>query len=294
MKHRSYKDCEKAAQQVLLRVGAAGMNGAAQWQQASSGGGGCIRDAEVLDCLRRLPFGENRLRRNVIPENARHVYSQCAGLTIARRTQSHGPTKSKIAAKCPLLVRLLALYCRQAEAKLEAEREAGPRADGTGATRGGTEQQHEADTTRLRFLGGSFAFTSITLNFNYAAKPHVDSSHVDGRARIIALGAFTGGELTVAGMGTVPVRSAWVDFDGRRLHHVEPFEGERYSLVYFAHECALAPEPSPSTRELRRELEAMAMRWPLTPPLTVRRRALRVVAAFALLAVATCAHRREK
>ena len=282
MKHRSYKDTEKAAKKVLVRVGGAASMGGAASDSADSAArtAAAIRDDEVLDCLRRLPFSENRLRRNVIPDDARHVYSQCAGLTVARRTQLLGPTKSKIAAKCPNLVRVLSLYCRQAEHR--AEQGAAPL--GGGGVGGGGE--HDADTSGLRFLGGRFAFTSITLNFNYAAKPHVDSSHVDGLARIIALGSFSGGELTVSGMGKLDVRHRWIDFDGRTLHQVEPFEGERYSLVYFAHEAALAPEPKDGGA-LRRELEAMAMRWPTHERLAQsRRRMLCTTAAFALLSAA--------
>ena len=48
-------------------------------------------------------------------------------------------------------------------------------------------------------IAAGYPFTSITVNCNYASKPHRDSCHIDGRARIIAIGDFEGGELWVEG-----------------------------------------------------------------------------------------------
>ena len=237
MKQRSYKSADSAAQQVLRRCSDT-----------------VVSDNDVLQCLRRLPFPQNRLRRNVRPDDASFVYSQCAGLTTLMRGQ--GPTISRIARKCPNVVQLLSLFVRQAEDK----------AEGCSAA-----QAHESDVSGLRYLRSQFAFTSITLNYNYAATPHRDNSHIDGLARVIALGHFSGGELAVEGRGVLDVRHRWVDFDGRLLHHVQPFEGERYSLVYFAHEAALLPENASSDDSRggtspgfspRRALESLGMRWP--------------------------------
>lgn len=81
----------------------------------------------------------------------------------------------------------------------------------------------------------TFSFTTITINYNYAAAPHQDVNHEDGRARIIALGDFEGGELNIEGLGDINIRNNWYDFDGTILHSTKPFTGERYSLVYFTH-----------------------------------------------------------
>ena len=40
----------------------------------------------------------------------------------------------------------------------------------------------------------------------------------------------------------VDIRNTWYDFDARFLHWALPFEGERYSLVYFMHEASLLPQ----------------------------------------------------
>jgi hypothetical protein len=34
------------------------------------------------------------------------------------------------------------------------------------------------------------------------------------------------------------IRNRWKRFDGRKEHWVAPFEGERYSLVFFTHKRA--------------------------------------------------------
>ena len=188
MKSRSYKGADKHAEGVIRRASDENRN---------------LRDDEVLNCLRQLPFTENKLRRNVIPNGVPHVYSQCAGLTTLQRGQ--GSTVSRTARKCPNVVRVLTLFLRQAERRAEAE------------------GMKDDSLEQLEYLHGRFPFTSITINYNYAAKPHRDSSHIDGRARIIALGEFTGGELIVEQGGAHPVRSSWVDFDGRLLHHVVSF-----------------------------------------------------------------------
>jgi hypothetical protein len=242
MKDRSYKKADKVAKQVLK---------SAEARKEDI----CVN--EVLTCLQSMPFMENRLRRNVIPAGLKSVYSQCAGMTKGTQ-KGQPPTVSRVAGKCPNVVKVLALFMRQAEAQANKSSLHGEtNLDKT------NHAGHETNVTGMSFLHGDFSFTSITLNYNYAAKPHRDSSHVDGLARIIALGDFTGGELHVEGKGALSVKNRWVDFDGRLLHSVAPFEGERYSLVFFANEAALDrsmyQEPFP---KIRQDLEAIGMRWP--------------------------------
>jgi hypothetical protein len=162
-------------------------------------------------------------------------------------------------------MKVLTLFCRQAEMKAE-----------------GKSGGHECDVSGLQWLNGTFDFTSITVNYNYAAKAHRDQSHIDGLARIVALGEFEGGDLVVEDRGALPVKHCWVDFDGRKLHSVNPFDGphggERYSLVYFAHDACLMPltekDIQPEQRiDFREELEAVGMRWPKqAPKLTIASR----------------------
>jgi len=104
----------------------------------------------------------------------------------------------------------------------------------------------------------NFNFTSIQLNVNYAARPHVDGNNL-GVSFITGLGNYTGGNLWMhkddgnkahtleetlkrtamyqkgeTFMGAdVSIRNRWVEFDGNRLHFARPFRGTRFSLVYF-------------------------------------------------------------
>lgn len=102
-------------------------------------------------------------------------------------------------------------------------------------------------------------FTSIQVNMNYAAKLHVDRNNL-GTSHIVGLGNYTGGDLWVEDhlgdyektlpedivrssqyrQGTtwngrsVNIRNRWFEFDGNKLHCTEPFQGTRYTLVYFS------------------------------------------------------------
>lgn len=116
------------------------------------------------------------------------------------------------------------------------------------------------------------SFTSIQVNKNYAARPHVDKNNL-GTSMIVGLGDYEGGGLWVhddegdvdvelsedvssmyhyrAGetyRGTdLDIRNRWCSFDGNRLHLTRPFTGERYSLVYYTCDrYALVP---PEVRE---------------------------------------------
>ena len=93
-----------------------------------------------------------------------------------------------------------------------------------------------------------FPFTSISVNFNYAARLHRDGNNA-GVSLSRSLGVFTGGELIYwpnddkrTPLGQLRERDAVVVdtrinytlFDGCRGHRVEPFfGGDRYSLVFF-------------------------------------------------------------
>ena len=112
--------------------------------------------------------------------------------------------------------------------------------------------------------GASYPFTSITMNFNYQSREHRDTFHVGGRSRIIALGDYDGGELRLRADDAAPaeaqlldIKEQWLDFDGTLRHETAPFEGERYSLIYFVHETALHVHGAD-----RQPLLDLGFRWP--------------------------------
>lgn len=79
-------------------------------------------------------------------------------------------------------------------------------------------------------------FTSITVNQDYAAAPHRDKGN-KGMSYLVAFGAYQGGQLRIHDgdcSGTYDIRHQPILFDGMALtHSVLPFEGHRYSLVYY-------------------------------------------------------------
>ena len=78
-----------------------------------------------------------------------------------------------------------------------------------------------------------FPFASIQLNCNYASAMHCDSSN-DGPSCIVALGDFTDGQLWCLDRGVLPCHERPQVFNGNQPHCTLPFEGERYSLIFFS------------------------------------------------------------
>ena len=103
------------------------------------------------------------------------------------------------------------------------------------------------DNTPEEF-GQLFPFTSVNVNFGYAARIHRDGNNV-GPSMTKSFGSFTGGSLLywesddgsldlntadpAHASCTFDTRRQMVLFDGNRAHAVSPFKGERYSLVFF-------------------------------------------------------------
>jgi len=92
-----------------------------------------------------------------------------------------------------------------------------------------------------------FSFTGINVNKNYAGKRHRDGNNL-GPSIIKAIGDFKGGnlnyypnddraleleDLPVSDKVSIDLKKNWALFDGRRAHEVDPFKGDRISLVYF-------------------------------------------------------------
>jgi hypothetical protein len=91
-------------------------------------------------------------------------------------------------------------------------------------------------------------FTSITLNQGYRAAAHRDKGNI-GDSLLVAFGDYSGGELELlegeySGVYDVKCKPLITDFQ-KTLHSVKPFEGDRYSLVFYvARKSSGLPPPS--------------------------------------------------
>jgi hypothetical protein len=88
----------------------------------------------------------------------------------------------------------------------------------------------------------SFRWNCIQVNKNQLCAPHVDRNN-EGPSYIVGLGDYTGGELGVQ-LGEQPdgkkrkttilnIKNRFKMFDGHHLHWTLPFQGTRYTLVFF-------------------------------------------------------------
>lgn len=80
------------------------------------------------------------------------------------------------------------------------------------------------------------SFNSITVNQNYRADKHRDRNNV-GNSFLVGFGNYTGGRLLIhegdlSGNHDINCKAITTDFS-KVLHSVEPFEGERFSLVFY-------------------------------------------------------------
>ena len=74
----------------------------------------------------------------------------------------------------------------------------------------------------------------IQVNHNYRCNAHKDKNN-QGTSVIVAFGDFTGGELRVEN-DVIDINGKPYEFDGSVCEHETlPFEGDRYSVVYFYH-----------------------------------------------------------
>ena len=172
--------------------------------------GGSVRDVHVLQILRSWKFSDNAGRANVTPDGMASVSSDTLGLVSSRTGMVFA---SRLTKRYPAVFELLSAWVRQAWP-----------------------------------LTPPFPFTSVNVNYGYAARMHRDSNNV-GPSLTKAFGPFHGGSLKYWGSdeGSLSLEElrqfsatvldtgrALCLFDGRRAHSVEPFSGERYSLVYFS------------------------------------------------------------
>lgn len=98
------------------------------------------------------------------------------------------------------------------------------------------------------------SYNAITLNQNYQASKHYDK-HNAGESYLVAFGSYTGGDLLIhegdlSGAHNIWCKPIKADFS-KILHSVDPFTGDRYSLVYYWLTSPRMPEsiPPPSVRQ---------------------------------------------
>ena len=75
----------------------------------------------------------------------------------------------------------------------------------------------------------------VAINRRASFRPHIDSGagHGQSLSLIVGLGDYVGGEICVEG-DTHSIRYSPLEFDGwKKLHWTLPFQGERFSLVWF-------------------------------------------------------------
>lgn len=176
-----------------------------------------ISSQEMLSVLRCWSYVKNPHRFNVMKEGQAWVNSDTVGLTVGRDGDVHA---TKPTFTYPNVMKILTRWIRD-------------------------RQPPE--------LKGQFHFTSINMNYGYAAERHRDGNN-QGLSMLAAFGDFQGGELRywpdddgkvsrdqlqklpASGCMTVNLQENMLLFHGQRCHSVKEFRGERYSLVWFS--CA--------------------------------------------------------
>ncbi len=155
--------------------------------------------AAVLSALRELGDDWPTQARPNVTDTGRPVPGVCLGLVMA---QGKGAVVTNATQCFPELARFLVAWCA---ATLPKTRD-----------------------------GAAFPFSSLQVNYNYAAIKHVDANNI-GPSYIQAIGEHTGGALWTADQGALQCHGKWKLFDGNREHATEPFAGrERISFIAFA------------------------------------------------------------
>jgi hypothetical protein len=193
-------------------------------------------DAVVLKALRLWGFDKTTSRQNVLPEGHEWVHSDTLGVIPSRN--DHSMIITTACEGHQNFVRLLSSWARK------------------------------------RSPNGDLPFTTISLNKNYAGRLHRDSGNI-GPSIGLAIGPFTGGRLRFwaddSGRGS---RSRHVEqvrnepsvllnikqcvvFDGNCAHEVQPFDGERYSLIFFT-----VKKYQEASQTIKRKMIKMGADWP--------------------------------
>lgn len=173
-----------------------------------------LMDKDVVEVLQIWGFAENESRQNVLPDGVKTIHSDTLGI-IRLRTGGY-----RIFDPTTRYEYVTKLICKW------------------------------FDETHGKAIPEDFGFTGININHNYAGRRHRDANN-EGPSAIKALGSFTGGKLNyfpkdvkkpgrcdVAELDpkesiALDVGKEWTFFNGNNGHGVNPFKGERFSLVFF-------------------------------------------------------------
>ena len=86
-----------------------------------------------------------------------------------------------------------------------------------------------------------FDFTMIQLNKNLECPLHKDSKNA-GYSMLVSIGDYEGGETVVEypdNHTEYDIKNKFASFNGSRYTHwTKPFEGKRYSLVFYKHKLS--------------------------------------------------------
>ena len=93
----------------------------------------------------------------------------------------------------------------------------------------------EAASALIHAIDPTYPWTSVLFNKNFRGSRHRDDKDASFQVAT-AFGDYAGGELRVFGQEGVldcNTRGRYVRFDGRFEHEVLPYEGRRYSVIFF-------------------------------------------------------------
>eukprot|EP00930_Biecheleria_cincta_P080721 TRINITY_DN6911_c0_g1_i1.p1 TRINITY_DN6911_c0_g1~~TRINITY_DN6911_c0_g1_i1.p1 ORF type:complete len:423 (+),score=102.50 TRINITY_DN6911_c0_g1_i1:59-1270(+) len=173
-----------------------------------------VSDKDIVEVLDVWGFPENDTRLNVLPEGVKTVHSDTLGILKMRdgTYRIFDPTT-----RYEHVTKLLCQWFASNKGK---------------------------------DIPDDFGFTGININHNYAGRRHRDNGN-EGPSVIKAIGKFTGGKLDyfpkdVKKPGRCDVTQldpkdsiamdlskAFTLFNGNNAHGVQPFKGNRFSLVFF-------------------------------------------------------------
>ena len=101
-----------------------------------------------------------------------------------------------------------------------------------------------------------FLFSSVQYLEDPEVRPHRDAGNI-GTSVTVGLGGYSGGALNLDGVAH-NIRHSPIHYDGRLLHFVEPFTGNRVSLTFFTH-----ARVAEATLEQRKYLADIGFRLPV-------------------------------
>jgi len=175
-----------------------------------------LTDQDIVDVLRVWGFVENEGRVNVLPKGVKAVHSDTLGVVRDRAGNWN------IMEATTQYEHFTKMMCQWFTSSMGAD------------------------------IPRDFCFSGININHNYAGRRHRDAGN-EGPSAIKAIGKFSGGKLNYfpkdfkePGRCEVedldPKDSVALDlskkfafFNGNNAHGVQPFKGERFSLVYFSY-----------------------------------------------------------